>query len=81
MELVSLSHCVYHCNYHLINCTKYRRKIFNDGIFDYFNIKLAELEEHYPLIKIKTINHDQNHLHLLISIPPKTSVGKIVWFN
>ena len=78
MELVSLSHCVYHCNYHLIICTKYRRKVFNDGIFAYFNIKLAELEEHYPLIKIKTINHDQDHLHLLISIPPTINVGKIV---
>ncbi|MDD2225018.1 MAG: IS200/IS605 family transposase [Candidatus Shapirobacteria bacterium] len=59
-------------------CTKYRRKIFKNGIFAYFNIKLMELEEHCHLTKIKTISHDQDHFHLLISISPTTSVGKIV---
>lgn len=78
MELVSLSHYVYHCDYHLIIVTKYRKDIFNEGIFAYFNIRLAELVEHYPLIRIKTINHDKNHLHLLISIPPTMSVGRVV---
>jgi len=78
MELVSLSHCVYHCDYHLILVTKYRKKIFNEGIFAYFEIRLAEVREHYPLIKIKTVNHDQDHIHLLISIPPTMSVGKVV---
>jgi len=78
MELVSLSHCVYHCDYHLILVTKYRRKIFNDGIFAYFETKLAEVVEHYPLIKIKTVNHDQDHIHFLISLPPTMAVGKVV---
>jgi len=78
MELVSLSHCVYHCEYHLILVTKYRRKIFNEGIFAYFETKLAEVIEHYPLIKIKTVNHDQDHIHFLISLPPTIAVGKVV---
>jgi putative transposase len=78
MELVSLSHCVYHCEYHLILVTKYRRKIFNEGIFVYFETKLAEVVEHYPLIKIKTVNHDQDHIHFLISLPPTITVGKVV---
>jgi REP element-mobilizing transposase RayT len=37
--------------------------------------KLAEITEHYPLIKIDTVNHDRDHLHLLVSIPPTISVG------
>ena len=78
MELVSLSHCVYHCEYHLILVTKYRRKIFNEGIFAYFETKLAEVIEHYPLIKIKTVNHDQDHIHFLISLPSTIAVGKVV---
>ncbi len=78
MQLIHLSHCVYHCDYHLVIVTKYRRKIFNEGIFAYFKIKLAEITEHYPLIKIKEVNHDSDHLHLLISVPPTTSVGKVV---
>ena len=33
MEITHLSHAVYHCDYHIVVVTKYRRKIFNDGIF------------------------------------------------
>ena len=78
MELIHISHCVYQCDYHIVIATKYRKRIFNNGIFGYFDIKLAEIREHYPMINIKEINHDKDHLHLLVSIPPTTSVGKVV---
>jgi len=78
MELTHLSHCVYHCDYHLIMVTKYRKRVFNEGIFAYFDIKLAEITEHYPTVKFKTINHNQDHVHMLISIPPTMTVGKVV---
>ena len=78
MELTHLSHCVYHCDYHIVVVTKYRKKIFNEGIFAYFDVKLAEVTEHYPTIKFSTVNHDQDHIHLLTSIPPTMSVGKVV---
>lgn len=58
--------------------TKYRQKIFNEGIFAYFDIKLAEITSHYPLIKFVEVNHDRDHLHLLMSAPPTMSVGKAV---
>ena len=78
MELTHLSHCLYHCEYHIIIATKYRRAIFNEGIFAYFNVKLAEVTEHYPVIKFKEVNHDKDHIHLLVSIPPTMAVGKVV---
>ena len=78
MELTHLSHCVYHCDYHLVIVTKYRKKIFNEGIFTYIKVKLAEMTSHYPTIRFKTINHDKDHLHLLVSIPPTISIGKAV---
>ena len=78
MEFTHLSHCVYTCDYHLVITTKYRKKIFNEGIFAYFNKRLAGITEHYPLIRFKTINHDKDHLHLQVSIPPTVSVGKVV---
>jgi len=62
----------------MVITTKYRRKIFNEGIFVYFHKRLAGITEHYPLIKFKTINHDKDHLHLQVSIPPTMSVGKVV---
>lgn len=39
---------------------------------------LKELTDHYPEIDVLEINHDVDHIHLLVSIPPKMSVGKVV---
>jgi len=78
MEVKRLSHCVYHCDYHLVICTKYRKKIFNAGIFAYFKLQLAEVVDHYPFIEFITVNHDVDHIHLHLSIPPTISVGKVV---
>ena len=78
MEFKKLSHCVYHCDYHLILCTKYRRKIFNKGIFAYIRLRVLEVTKHYPEIEIKEMNQDKDHVHFLISIPPTMRVGKVV---
>ena len=76
--MIHLSHCIYQCDYHIVLITRYRKEIFNEGIFAYINKKLAEITEHYPLIRFKTVNHDKDHIHMLISIPPTMSVGKVV---
>jgi putative transposase len=78
MELIKLSHCVYQCDYHVVLVTRYRRKVFKEGIFAYIEKKLAEITEHYPLIKIKVVNQDRDHIHMLVSIPPTMGVGKVI---
>jgi putative transposase len=78
MEFTHLAHCVYHCEYHEVLVTKYRKEVFNAGIFAYMNKKLGEITEHYPAIKIKTVNHDKDHVNMHLSIPPTISVGKVV---
>jgi len=72
------SHCVYYCEYHLVFATKYRRKIFNEGIFAYMQERLKQVKEYYPEIDILKINHDIDHVHILAVIPPKMSVSKVV---
>jgi len=78
MKLRKQNHCVYQCEYHVVLATKYRRKVFNDGIFSYMLERMKELREHRPELEILEIKHDTDHIHLLISIPPKFSVGKVV---
>ena len=78
MEYSKQTNCVYYCRYHLVFSTKYRRKIFNDGIHAYFKKRLNEIRKHYPQLEIIESNHDLDHVHLLISIPPKMSVGSAV---
>lgn len=72
------SHSVYVCDYHIILATKYRRQVFNEGLFKHVKRKLLEIGEHYPQIFIKETNHDKDHIHILISIPPQMSVGSVV---
>ena len=78
MEYRKLSHAVYHCDYHIVLVTKYRREVINQGIFAYLELKLKEIQDHYPTLYIKTVNHDRDHVHLLASIPPTTSVGSMI---
>ncbi len=78
MKYRKQSHCVYYCEYHLVFATKYRRKIFNDGLFAYMLERLKQLKTCYPEIDILKINHDVDHIHLLVVIPPKFSVSQVV---
>ena len=34
--------------------------------------------EYYPEVEILKMNHDKDHIHMLVSIPPKMKVGKII---
>jgi len=40
--------------------------------------KLLDIPEHYPRIQFKDVNHDKDHVHFLVSIPPQMSVGSVV---
>jgi len=78
MEYRKQAHAVYHCKYHLVLPTKYRHKVFNEGVFAYFQIRLKEINKHLPEIQFETVNHDEDHVHFFIGIPPKMSVGSVV---
>jgi putative transposase len=73
-----MSHCVFACDFHLVWLTKYRRSIFNEGVQGYLLEFLKSWPEHHPDVIIKEINTDQDHIHLLVSIPPTKSVGMVV---
>lgn len=78
-EYISADHSVYLCDYHIVLATKFRRNaIANKGIWEHLKQKFYEVTEHYPRIRIKEINHDINHVHILVSIPPQMSVGSVV---
>ena len=78
MEFKKQTNAIYYCDYHLVITTKYRKKVINEGLFVYLKIKIKEIVKYYPYLEIKEINYDKDHIHILISIPPKVSVGSIV---
>ncbi|MEM9400805.1 MAG: IS200/IS605 family transposase [Verrucomicrobiota bacterium] len=78
MEYRRGNHCVWCCQYHVVLPTKYRRKIINGGLCGYLEQKVREIQEHYPQIKIEEFNHDEDHVHLFMWIPPQMSVGSAI---
>ena len=44
----------------------------------YLKDVIKELPKYYPEILIKEINTDEDHVHLLVSIPPQMKVGEVV---
>jgi putative transposase len=78
MKLRKQGHCAYQCEYHMVLVSKYRRKIFNAGSFGYFKEITRTIREAIPEVEILTMNHDVDHIHLHMSIPPKMRVSDVV---
>ena len=70
--------CSYYTRYHIVVSTKYRRKVLKAGIADYLQRKIKQISNFHPEIEILEVNTDLDHIHILVSIPPKFSVSEIV---
>ena len=78
MRLRKQGHCAYRCEYHLVLASKYRRKIFNQGSYAYLGELITSFHEMLPEVEILELNHDLDHVHVLLSIPPKMRVSDVV---
>ena len=58
--------------------TKYRRKILRDGFGRYLKNMIIGIGKQSPEIEIIEVNMDVDHVHILLSIPPKFSVSEVV---
>jgi len=62
----------------MVFVSKYRRKIFNEGSFQYLEEILKGIMARVPEVEILVLNHDVDHVHMLVSIPPKMRVSDVV---
>lgn len=79
MDYKSLSHSTWECKYHVVFSSKYRTKRLYEGLRQ----ELRDLFMKLSLQKGCRIEEGflmPDHLHMLISIPPKYSVSHIVGF-
>jgi len=79
MSFESLSHSRYDCKYHLVFVPKYRKKKLYGEIRTYLGPVFHELARQKDC-KILEGHMVQDHVHMLISIPPKYSVAQIVGY-
>ncbi len=78
MRIRSLNHSRYQHQYHIVWCTKYKRKFIQDYVKPVLIAWLFEIVEKYPTLYIKTVNTDIDHIHLQIEIPPNVAVAAVV---
>jgi putative transposase len=75
---IKQGHSVYYCKYHLVISTKYRKRILRWGLWGRLQLELKTFTKRHPEISIEEVNHDKDHIHILISIPPKLSISEVV---
>ena len=78
-DINSLSHTRWNCKYHIVFAPKYRRKVFFEGKRSEIRDILRKLCE-WKGVEIIEVNACCDHIHMLLSIPPKYSVSQIVGF-
>jgi putative transposase len=78
MEIRKQAHCAYRCMYHIVWIPKYRYKVLVNGVDEYLKIKIDEVRKKYPEIEYLERNIRPDHIHLVISFPPKYSISKVV---
>ena len=78
MEFVKTAHSVYSLQYHVVWVCKYRRRILNPGVQEYIVKTLPKLMRSMPGVTIETIGFDQDHLHMVMVIPPKYSIASVM---
>ena len=72
-----LSHVVYKCDYHIVWVPKYRFRILKDAVKDLVEKDIRLLCE-WKGCEVEELNVQEDHVHLIISIPPKVSVSELM---
>ncbi|MFV0573516.1 MAG: IS200/IS605 family transposase [Xanthomarina gelatinilytica] len=71
------SHVIYKCDYHIVWTPKYRFMILKGGIKALVEEDLRMLCE-WKQCEVQELNVQEDHIHMLVSIPPKVSVSKLL---
>ena len=77
-DIISLTHTKWRCQYHLAFAPKYRRKI----IYGKYKVAIGKIirriVERMDGVEIIEANACEDHIHMLVTIPPKMSVSKFM---
>ena len=79
LDTNSLAHTQWNCKYHIVFAPKYRRQIIYGKIKVDIGVMLRKLCE-YKGIEIIEAEACKDHIHMLVSIPPKYSVSQIMGY-
>ena len=72
-----LSHVIYKCDYHIVWVPKYRFRILTGEIKQFVENDIRMLCE-WKNCDIHELSVQNDHIHLVVSIPPKLSVSEMM---
>lgn len=72
-----LSHVIYKCEYHIVWVPQYRLRILKGAIKELVERDIRVLSE-WKSCEVQELNIQEAHIDLLISVPPKVSISKLL---
>jgi putative transposase len=79
-QFKKLAHSLYECKYHIVFCPKYRYKILEDEVARYVSQQVHLLSSQKDAVEVIEVNVQIDHVHLVVSIPPKYAVSQFMGF-
>ena len=70
-------HCVFNLHVHLVFVTKYRRRVFTKLILEELETIFSKVCKDFEATLIE-VNGEDDHVHLLVTYPPKVAIAKLV---
>ena len=78
MRIQHLNHSAYQHQYHIVWGTKYRRKWLKNYVKPTIIQSFNKTLEKYPTVFIRSLNTDNDHIHIQIEIPPNITISSAV---
>jgi putative transposase len=75
-----LAHLLYECKYHVVFYPKYRYKILENEVAKYVVQQIHLLSSQKDGVEVIEINVQPDHVHLVVTIPPKYAVSQYMGF-
>lgn len=77
IQYKSNKNVVYACQYHVVWCPKYKRKVLINGVDERLKVIIQEviLELNAELLEMEIMD---DHVHLLVSVDPQFGIHKLV---
>ena len=79
-EFKKLSHTLYQCKYHIVFCPKYRYRILTGEVAEYVKQEIYRLCSQKEGVEVLEANVQADHVHLVLSIPPKYGVSQVMGY-
>jgi putative transposase len=74
-----LSHAIYQCTYHVVWAPKYRYRVLVGALAEPVERDIRTLCE-WKDVEVVELNGRADHVHAVLSIPPKVSVSSFMGF-